>query len=402
MKILFLSNRLPHKNVAGGHRMVYHRIRQLALAGHQVGLASFVAPGQEVHIPSLCKTVHDLRTVPQPRHGYAVRLFRDYMSMHMPAIFWKNYSPVMMRTIGDMVEQTEYDVVVAEFSEMGMYLYRNPFLSATRKVVSCHRCLSTAFSQYVATAGLSPLLRLKCAFQLRELRKFEFEMYRSMDRVLTLTPTDRYTLLNFVPDLRVSVVPPGMDFESIKQPHHEEETEPIIMMSGYFGDKTNTDAALWFTDNVWSELAEFHPDLHLHIVGAKPGEELKRLETMDPRIVVTGEVEDMRPLLAKARVFIVPVRLGSGLRIKIIEAMAARLPVVSTALGVAGIAAQNGVNCFVADTPELFKNSIEWLLNDPSLRDTMGRRAQNLVHSRYDIRANVQELERVLEEVIAL
>ncbi len=201
MKILFLANQLPYENVAGGHRIIYQRMRLLIDRGHQVGLAAFVAPGKEQFIPAVREMVDELETVPTPTRKILVRAFRDYLSATLPAIFWKNYSVTMMRTIGDMVERSQYDVVIAEFSEMGMYLYRNPYLSAVRKVVSCHRCLTTAFSKYAETPGVPPLLRLKSALQIQPLNKYEFEMYSAMDHILTLTTEDRFTLLSHAPEL---------------------------------------------------------------------------------------------------------------------------------------------------------------------------------------------------------
>jgi glycosyltransferase involved in cell wall biosynthesis len=96
------------------------------------------------------------------------------------------------------------------------------------------------------------------------------------------------------------------------------------------------------------------------------------------------------------------MRLGSGLRIKVLEAMAAALPVVSTSLGVAGIPAQNGVNCFIADSPDLIAESIDWLLNDRQLGQIMGRAARKMVQKKYDIRTTVRELEQVLHGVVSI
>jgi glycosyltransferase involved in cell wall biosynthesis len=402
MKILLLANRLPHENVAGGHRLIYQRMRLLIERGHQVGLAAFVEPEQEKFIPDLRAIVYELETVQANKRKLIVRMFRDYMSASLPAIFWKNYSPDMMRIIADLVERTRYDVVIAEFSEMGMYLYRNPYLSAVRKVVSCHRCLTTAFCRYVQTAGVPPMLRLKSVSQVKPLEKYEFEMYRTMDHILTLTAEDRFTLLNHAPQLPASVIPPGIDFDYLDRDVAKSTGPPIILMSGYFADKSNSDGALWFAHEVWPRIAKAHPDLQLYLVGAGTDREIDRLAELDDRIVVTGAVDDLRPFREQARIFINPIRLGSGLRIKVLEAMASGLPTVSTSLGTAGMPAQNGVNCFVADTPELMAESIEWLLNDDHLSETMGRAAKQMVKDKYDIRSTVRELEKVLEEVISI
>jgi glycosyltransferase involved in cell wall biosynthesis len=403
MKILILANRLPHENVAGGHRLIYQRMQQLISDGHQVGVAAFVAPENEKHVAGLRKELHELRTLPMEHRRMLVRMFHDYISLSLPAIFWKNHSSAMMRLVGDMVEQTKYDVVLAEFSEMGMYLYRNPYLSAVHKVVSCHRCLTTAFSKYIETSGVPPMLRLKSASQLRLLEQYEFEMYSAMDHILTLTAEDRFTLLNHVPQLPVSVIPPGIDFDYLERnstaikPDH-----PIIMMCGYFADKSNHDGALWFAHEIWPLITRKHPELRCHFIGEGATEEMKHLTQKDERILVMDSVDDLRPYREQASIFINPMRLGSGLRIKVLEAMATSLPVVSTSLGVAGIPAQNGVNSFIADTPELFAESIEWLLADAKLAGRMGRAAKTMIKNHYNISTTIHELEQVLQEVLSI
>ncbi len=401
MKILFLANRLPHPNVAGGHRLIYQRMRQLIDLGHQVGLAAFVSPESEIHIDTLQRILFELETIPTRGRKVLVRM-SDYVSAALPAIFWKNYSPKMMSQVGDMVERTKYDVVIAEFGEMGMYLYRNPYLSAVHKVVSCHRCLTTAFAKYAETPGVPLPLRLKSASQVRMLERYEFEMYSAMDHILTLTPEDRFTLLNYAPQLPISVIPPGIDFDYLSRKSVEKPDSPIVMMCGYFADKSNTDGALWFANEVWPDIAQNRPDLKCFLVGEGAGREMKKLPDKDSRIIVAGHIDDLRPYREQAAVFINPMRLGSGLRIKVLEAMATGLPVVSTALGMAGIPAQNGVNCFVADTPELFAQSIDWLLTDKQLAENMGRAAKETVQKKYDIRSTATELEQILKEVISI
>jgi glycosyltransferase involved in cell wall biosynthesis len=401
MKILFLANRLPHADVAGGHRLIHQRMKQLVNRGHSVGLASFVAEENEPFIPALAKELFEVKTLPLKKQYLAVRVFHDYISSQ-PAIFWKNYSPGMMRLVGDMVEKTRYDVVVAEFSEMGMYLYRNPYLSAVHKVVSCHRCLTSSFSKYMETAGVPLALRLKSASQLRVLEKFEFEMYSAMDHILTLTAEDRFTLLHHAPQLPVSVIAPGIDFNYLNREKHVSSPDPIIMMCGYFADKSNHDGAMWFLEEVWPLIEQEHPEARCQFVGAGASLELKRAAKKKDSVRVIDFIDDLRPYREQATIFINPMRLGSGLRIKMLEAMATSLPVVSTALGAAGIRAQNGENCFIADTPELFAQSIDWLLTDKKLAHAMGERAQQLVKKHHDILTTSCEFEKVLSEVVAV
>ncbi len=399
MKVLFLANRLPHANVVGGHRLVYHRMRQLAANGHQIGLAAFVLQEDTHHIQGLRDEFFEVETVPVNRRYLAVRLLHDYLHPTLPAIFWKHHSTKMMRLVGDLVKRSSYEIVVAEFGEMGMYLHGNPYLSAVNKMVSCHRCLSDSFRKYIDIADIPLSIRLKSAVQVRKLERYEFKMYSAMDHVLVLTPEDRFTLLNYAPQLPVSVIAPGVDLKYLHRRSTATPDPPQLMMCGYFADKSNQDAALWFMRHIWPLLTQKHQLLKCVFVGKGISHEMEHACQKYLNASTIGEVDDLRPYREKATIFINPMRLGSGLRVKVLEAMATGLPVVTTSLGAAGIEAQNGTNCFISDTPEGFSASISWLLSDSSLARRFGDNAREMVERLYDMANSAHNLERVLAKV---
>lgn len=305
----------------------------------------------------------------------------------------------MMKAVGDEVEQGKYDLVIAEFSEMGQYLYKNPYLSAVHKVISCHRCVTASYEKYTELGEVKLHLYLKSLPQLRGLQKYEFNMYRCADRILVLTPQDRFTMQYYAQDLAISVAPMGVDIQQL-QADPPVPKEPIILLTGFMGDPANEDGVEWFYHHIWPQLRAEHPEVKFYIVGAAPGRRIKKIAQKDPRVVVTGSVKDLRPYRDRARVFVSPVRLGSGLRTKVLEAMAGGVPVVSTSLGMAGIEAQTGVNCLVADTPELFAQSVEWLLTDQELAARMVRNARELVEKKHSLESGMLRLERILTEII--
>ncbi len=399
MKILFLTNKLPHAEVAGGHRIIYERIRCLSEHGHQVGLLTFIQDEKKEQIESLRPLLIELRTLPHPRRNILVRAFHDYLSLSRPAVFWKSYSADMMKKAGEAAEQGKYDLVVAEFSEMGQYLHKNSYLSAVHTVISCHRCVTDSYEKYTELGEVKWRLHLKSIPQLRGLQKYEFNMYRSADRILVLTPQDRFTMQYYAQDLAISVVPAGVDVRYL-QAHPPVPKEPIVLLTGFMSDPANEDGVEWFCHHVWPRLSERHPEVKFYIVGASPGRRIRRLAQKDSRIIVTGSVKDLRPYRNRARVFVSPVRLGSGMRTKVLEAMAGGLPVVSTSLGMAGIEAQTGVNCLVADTPELFTQSVEWLLTDRALAARMARSARELVEEKHSLESGLRRFENILNAIV--
>lgn len=398
MKILFLTLKLPHAEVVGGNRIVHQRIRYLAEKGYEVGLLSFVQNEHREQIDSLQDLLIECHTFPTPRRSIPVRVFHDYLLTTRPAQFWKNYSTDMLKAAGRVVAAGRYDVVIAEFSEMGQYLYQNPYLPAVHKIISCHRCVTASYEKYKTLGEVHWRKHIKSIPQLWHLQKYEFSMYRSADRILVLTAQDRFTMQYYAQDLAVSIVPSGVDIRYL-QDTPPVPREPIILMTGYMNDPANEDGAEWFFHHVWPHLRERHSDLRFYIVGAAPSRRIRRLSRRDSRVIVTGAVDDLRPYRSRARVFVSPVRLGSGMRTKVLEAMAGGLPVVSTSLGMAGIEAQTGVNCLIADTQDIFLQSVEWMLTDDRLSHSIADAARELVETRHTLESGLSRFEKTVRSV---
>lgn len=397
MKVLFLSSRLPHARVVSGHMIVYQRIMRLVQRGHQVGLAVFSHDDDAAHVPEIRDKLIELEATPAPRPNPG-RQFLNYFFSPVPPRFAPFYSNAMFKRVGDMVERTRYDVVVAEFGEMGQYLNRNPYLPAIRKVVSVHQCQTIAGQKALDLLGLSPRAAREW-LALKGLQRYEFDMYRSADRILVLTAEERFGVLNHAPDLRITVIPSGVDTEHF-QPADAAVKEQAIVFTGYYSDEPNRDAVMWFSHFVWPRLKARHPDLTFYVVGPGARPDMLELARKDPRIIVTGEVDSIRPYLARARIFVCPNRLGSGMRGKILQAMASGVPVVSTTLGAEGISIQQGENGFLADKPLIMAQTIDLLLSDPVLQANVARRAREMVTERFSWDRGIDLLETVLHEVV--
>ena len=218
--------------------------------------------------------------------------------------------------MSEIVQQYQCDLVVAEFSEMGQYLYRNPYLSAVHKIVSCHRCLSDTFEKYIATKGVPLSIRLKSAVQLKRLQTYEFEMYNAMDHSNSHVRRSLYT-----PQRSTSTsylgCSPGIDITALNHASEiNKPTQPLLLMCGYFTDKSNRDAALWFIRSIWPRIKKQHPSINCQFVGKGIGSEMRQVAEKDSQIELISEVEDLRPYRKGATIFINPMRLGSGLKLK--------------------------------------------------------------------------------------
>jgi len=342
--------------------------------------------------------LHEMELVPRPVRTTILRRMPEGIFPLLPQEFSAWYSPAMRLTVGRMITGSHYDLVVAEFSVMGQYLHCNPYLPAVRRVISCHSCLTTSTRKGIGVRPYAPSSWWR-KLALKRLQDYEFKMYRNADLILTLTGEERFDLLKYDPDLRIRIVPYGVDVDYFK-PVSSRDPEESLIYTGYFAQEPNSDAFIWFVKTVWPWLRVKHPELKFYVVGAGVTSAMRSVAANDPRIVITGPVDDVACYLARGRIFVCPIRMGTGFRGKILQAMAAGLPVVATTLAAEGIPAQNGQNIILGDTPATMAGGIDLLLSDAGLRRSIAANARELVVRRFAWSHCIDLLERILIELI--
>jgi glycosyltransferase involved in cell wall biosynthesis len=397
MNILFICKTLPHEEVIGGPIIIYNRIRLLS-ERHRVSLIAFVADEEMDMTSTVSRFCVDFQAVPAPAPRGRLRKMREFFLSPVPFYFMNNYSPQMYDGLGKMVRGNPYDVVVSEYSMVAQYLYRNPDLEGIKRVMSVHECYYLARRKAFKVQGFSRE-GLSALFNMKGLKKFEFDMYASADRVLTLTPEGRAELLDIRPGLDISVVPHGVDVDYF-QPPRDRSREQAVMFLGNYPHDPNRDAVLYFHSKIWPLVKEKVPEACFYVVGKDPTPDLRELARTDPSIVVTGTVDDVRPYFERSVAFVNPVRIGGGFRGKILEAMAMGMPIVTTSLGAEGVDAEDGRDMLFADEPASFAEAVVSLLEDNSKCERLGERARSLAVERFSWEKGVEELEQVLTAVV--
>ncbi|MGI6087063.1 MAG: glycosyltransferase [Kiritimatiellia bacterium] len=397
MKILIISKLMPSTTGVSGAAIVYNRIRHIVSLGWDVDVLTFIPSGDGVQEEAarLREYVRRLEMLPLPTEG-SLGYRQLYSFPRVPYPFCTVSSLAMALLTGEMVRRERYNVALAEFSEMGQYLFANPYLGAVRRIVSCHECRTAAWERAIRLhlwryGGITKRLHFK------RLRRYEFAMYNNMDHVLALTSQERHALLKYAPNLRVAVAPPG-----IKPPPAQERPLPpgrCLLFIGCYANEANRDAVRWFARAVWPLLKARYPDLLFYVIGYGATRDIWELGRRDSSIIVTGAVDDWQPYLAKARVFVCPFRMGGGFHVKILEAMAAGVPVVSTSIGAAGIPSWDGESILLADTARQFFRCVSLLLDDPGVCRTLAANAREMVEHRFTGANEKAVLAQVLEEV---
>jgi len=231
--------------------------------------------------------------------------------------------------------------------------------------------------------------------QWRRLRRYEAQVCRRADRVLAVSDADATALCKLVPALDVTIVPNGINTRTYTPTPTHPHT-PTLVFTGTMDFRPNVDAVLWFARKVLPRVRAEVPEVHFVVVGQRPHRRLEVLRT-DPAVTLTGWVEDTRPYIARAAVYVAPLRMGGGTRLKLLEAMAMGKAVVATRLGAEGYPVTDGQELLLADTPADFAAAVVALLRAPERRAELGRVARAFVEQRYDWRVIVPRVEAAYE-----
>jgi glycosyltransferase involved in cell wall biosynthesis len=199
-----------------------------------------------------------------------------------------------------------------------------------------------------------------------------------VDGIVTVSEADREVLERNFGARNVFAIPTGVDTDFF-QPASEPPEDNSLVFVGAMDWLPNEDGVLFFTDEVLPRIREMIPSVRITIVGRNPSARLLERTHLHPEIRVVGRVEDVRPYVARGAVFVIPLRIGGGTRIKAYEAMAMGKAVVSTRIGIEGLPVRDGENVVLADRPEDFAAAVSRLLQDRAERDRIGRNARAYV-----------------------
>ena len=301
--------------------------------------------------------------------------------------------PVLQQTLDQILRARRFDVVNLEFPYLGHYDLRQapPGERRPSLIVDSHEIAYDLARQF-ARAGGNLGRRLYAGANWRKLRRDELGTYRAADGVYLCSATDERRLLNQAPGVRTTVIPNAADVEYYQpRPTDPAPDGRTVVYFGLLSTIPNIDGVVHFAQDIWPRIAEAAPEARCKIIGGRPPPSL--LALAGPRVKLTGFVSDLRPHLAAAAAVVVPLRLGGGTRLKIVEAMAMGKAIVSTTLGAEGIEAVPGRDLLVEDQPAAFAKAVHRLLAEPGLAARIGQSARQLAVERY----GWSEAARVLE-----
>ena len=392
MKILWVKSDFLHPTTKGGHIRTLETLKRLHSRHeiHYVALDLAEQPGGVERSHEYCTKAYPIphsapaRGTPASWMQLAAGMFSP-----LPLAVSRYRSERMRRQIETLVRAEKFDSVVCDF------LFSAPnMLDLGAAVLFQHNVEALIWKRQLENAA-SPLHQLFFQRQYNRMLRYEGTVCRAAKSVIAVSESDAHTMRSLYGVYRIAAVPTGVDLDYFTPASRPAPTTDLVF-AGSMDWIPNIDGIQWFVEEILPLIRKRRPDCSLVIAGRRPAPEIQRLAERDSRIRVTGTVDDIRPYLWDSAVSIVPLRIAGGTRLKIYEAMAAKIPVVSTSVGAEGLDIRNGEDIHIADSPADFAERCLALLDDPAARSRMADVAFSIVASRYSWEIVSRKFEELL------
>jgi sugar transferase (PEP-CTERM/EpsH1 system associated) len=402
MNLLWVNAGLLLPLDKGGKLRTWHLMRQLARR-HDISYLSFADQSTSpADVEGMYEVASEVVTIPrtEPVKGTA-KFYVDatrYLVDSVPYAIAKYRSSAYRRAIERLLAQRQYDAIVCDFLVPAVNL---PEHLPCPAILFTHNVESEIWRRHVANARNTVARRL-LQTQWQRMLRFERETLSRFDLVLAVSDADRETFGRLFPGALtapVHVVQTGVDtayFAPMNARHPSKRAH--LVFTGSMDWLPNEDGMQYFVREIFPLIRQLEPDATLSIIGRSPTPAVRRLAEHSG-IEVTGSVDDVRPHMAEGSVYVVPLRIGGGTRLKIFEAMAMAKAVVSTTVGAEGLPVTSGQNIAIADEPQEFARAVVQLIRDADTRRRIETEARRLVLERYDWSAVARDFEEALGRV---
>jgi len=398
MNILFLSTENPYPPDHGHHLRTYYVLRHLA-AQHKIFFVGFWQSEEELqhkaHLESLCASV-DLLPIPgrARKAQYALALLRNLFSA-WPFTVQRYFRRAAVERIRQIMQENRLDLVHFDLMHLAPYL---ECIGDTPSVLVNHNVESLRL-QRLAQVQKNFAARAYLDLQQSRMRRLEQDMCRRFAQLITVSETDAEILQATCNVKNIVEIPNGVDADFFHPADGKTEPDSLVWVGG-MGSPYNRDAVDYFLKDIFSKIYAGRPQIKVTIVGDSPSPALQQCQSRYPQnIFIAGYVDDVRPYMQRASIFIAPMRCGSGTKVKVINAMAMGKAIVSSSVGAEGIKVESGKDLIISDAPQEFADQVLRLLKDQARLRQMGKNARQAVERYYDWRVIYKKMDALYETV---
>jgi glycosyltransferase involved in cell wall biosynthesis len=395
MNILFLSTENPYPP-DGGHHLRTFNILKILASRHKIYFVGFAQDKSEFkYIPEIkkfCETV-DIYKVAETGYNKAFFMlaFKNVFSKH-PLIAQRYFIPEARKRIERILVADSIDLVHMDMLALGLY---KRILKGIPVILTNHNVESLRIYRWVQIEK-NPIIRCFLFYQYLKLRAFEQSICPEFDRCIVVSEYDRIYLNNLCGMDNFVVIPNGVDIRYFKPESGEVKRDHLVWVGGMTGPY-NADAVDFFIEKIWSLIKDKVRGATIDFAGGGPTRTLRDKALEDKSVHVLGFVPDIRPIVQRASVFVAPIRIGSGTKIKVLNAMAQGKPVVATTVAAEGIDVAPDENILIADDPGEFAEKILYLLRNEEIAGKMGEKARELMEKKYSWDVISENIHRTYE-----
>lgn len=397
MRIL---NLLPYSPVPphfGGALRVYHLLQHmLDIADVHVLVYGFEGDRERIQA-AYGGRIRDIRVVPPPIPWKGLRKrviqLKSFLRGRSGGFVF-SHSPEMQSEIRRQLERTRFDIIQCETHLMSFY---DTSLSDGVRILDAQNVEYDGFTR-LARNSRSKVRRMFYRREAHACHMEETAAWRNQDAILCTSRRDRDLIDGIVPTIPKFVIPNGVNISYFSP--GDEQVEPFSMVfTGTMNYPPNSDGMLYFLDGVFPAVVKAIPQAKVYVVGSAPPRELRQKSS--PNVIVTGFVEDVRPFIRRSALYIVPLRSGGGTRLKLLEALAMKKPVVTTSVGCEGIDVVHNESVMVADDPGDFAAKVIELLRNPAKGSGLAQIGHEIVCRHYDWSLTGPRLQEAYDEALS-
>ncbi len=399
MKILIVTTKSPYPLFEGRALRTYNLLKQAA-GDHEIHLLSFVQTPEDLegieHMRSICKVVEFEKLY---FDGAKTQILKDavcelFSPAPLPIIKYRTAG--MRARLKRLMAEHHYDLIHLDMLHLGEYID----LCGNTPVVLIEHNVEHVILDRRADNETRPLQRAYLRYQARKLKAYEARACQRADHVVAVSELDAQQLRKLAPGAQISTVPNGVDTSFFAAQGTPRKPAHLVFVGG-FTWFPNLDAIRHFCEDILPLLVKAVPDLRLTVIGKQPDAPVVDEISRNPHVHLTGQVDDIRPYVDEAAAYIVPLRIGGGTRLKILDALSMSKAIISTSVGCEGLAVEDGQTIVIADTPEAFSQAIVKVLQDPAEAQAIGQRGRQLVEDRYDWAAVARGLMATYADTVA-
>lgn len=380
MKILMLVPFLPNTHMSGGQTRWYNIIKYLS-KNHKITLYSLIKEENEKRfIPELKRYCKKVRVFKRPKSPWTIRnIFLTVFSLY-PLLVVRNWSPKEKKALREELSENSYDLIHAET------FYVMPHIPETKTPsILVEQTIEYQVYKHYVDNEVPFFLKPFFMIDVLKLKYWEQYFWKKTDRLVAVSDEDRKVMRELIPNIKVDIIPNGVDanhFANYKVP--TKKPPRVLYGAANFKWLQNVEAVEFLVNEIWPFIEKSSKDAILWVVGTSIPKKIWELAAKNPRIEITESIPDVRDALKSATVIMVPVKGPGGTRLKMLEALAAGLPVVSTTVGAAGLDLKHNYHAMISNSPAELARYTKELLNNPLLAKKIGKNGQEYVKKYFD------------------